>query len=174
MIVCNDIIVCDINCIDVYTVCAYNFNGATACLSSGICSSNIRSNRTIGYGICAPDSCGCAVDWVATSDVRVKENIQPISNALSTVNSMCGVYYNLCNCDEPRSIGLIAQDVQPILPEVVSTSEPNKKDEKYGITDVKYGIKYNKITAILIEAIKEQQIEINNLHEEVNTLKQKL
>lgn len=132
--------------------------------------------RICGTGISLEISsgCGCAVDWIATSDARLKENIQPISNALSTVTSLCGVYYNLCNCDDPRSVGLIAQDVKPILPEVVSTSLPSENDINMGICDTKYGIKYNKLTAVLIEAVKDQQEQINVLHEEVNALKRKI
>lgn len=133
--------------------------------------SELKSLRTTGYGVCLPTSCGCAVDWIATSDKRVKENITPISNALSTVNSLCGVYYNLCCSNQPRSIGFIAQDVLPNLPEVVSQDEPTDDDKKFGITDVKYGIKYNKITAVLVEAIKEQQKQIDELRKEVEILK---
>ncbi|MFW6243024.1 MAG: tail fiber domain-containing protein [bacterium] len=165
MIVCGNIQMCSQGSIPPQ-ICGNLYSVTTYLL----CSQLTRVTNT-GLSLCVPNGCGCAVDWIATSDVRVKENIEPISSALSTVNSLCGVYYNLCNCNESRSVGLIAQDVQPILPEVVSTSAPSEEDIKMGITDVKYGIKYNKITAVLIEAIKEQQQQIKLLNDEVEKLK---
>jgi hypothetical protein len=133
--------------------------------------------RTLTNGVCVTgivyaSTCGSAPDWVATSDCRLKENIIPISNALSKINQLCGVYYNLC-CDEKRerNMGLIAQDVEKILPEIVSHSQPNEDDFEYGICDDKLGLKYGKLTAVLIEAIKEQQLQINKLEAEICKLK---
>jgi len=128
--------------------------------------------RTVTNGICLGTNCGFGVDWVATSDCRLKTGIQPISNALSIVTQLQGVTYCLCddiNCEV--SLGLIAQDVEKYLPEVVSRSQPSQEDFKYGITDEKLGIKYDKLTAILIEAIKEQEIKINKLELEIEKLK---
>jgi len=127
---------------------------------------------TVTNGICLGTNCGFGVDWVATSDCRLKTGIQPISNALSIVTQLQGVTYCLCddiNCEV--SLGLIAQDVEKYLPEVVSYSQPSQEDFKYGITDEKLGIKYDKLTAILIEAIKEQEIKINKLELEIEKLK---
>lgn len=113
-------------------------------------------------------NCGIAQDWVATSDFRIKKDIQPISNALSTVNQLCGVCYKLCDDEKNENrVGLIAQDVEVVLPEVVSKTEPSVEDKLYGIEDVKYGLKYEKISAVIIEAIKEQQNLINNLQKRI-------
>ena len=127
---------------------------------------------TVTDGICLGTNCGFATDWVATSDCRLKTNIQPISNALSVVNQLCGVCYKFCDdIENENRIGLIAQEVLPILPEIVSHSLPSDDDLKYGITDDRLGLKYDKLTAILIEAIKEQQVQINELKLEIEKIK---
>ncbi len=116
--------------------------------------------------------CGTATDWIASSDCRLKTDIKPISNAITIVSNLCGVSYCLC-CDSKceKRVGLIAQDVYKVLPEVVAFSKPDDEDSQYGITDEKLGIKYDKLTAVLIEAIKEQQVEIQKLKSELNNLK---
>jgi len=127
---------------------------------------------TVTNGICLGTNCGLGVDWIATSDCRLKTNIIPISNALSVVTQLCGVCYKLCDdCDNENRIGLLAQEVLPILPEIVSHSQPSEEDLKYGITDEKLGLKYDKLTAVLIEAIKEQQVQINELKLEIEKIK---
>jgi hypothetical protein len=116
---------------------------------------------------------GTAADWIATSDCRLKTNIQPLNNSLSIVQQLCGVNYQLCDDEKHEChLGLIAQDVQKVLPEIVSHSIPDENDAKYGITDEKLGLKYDKLSAVLIEAIKEQQVQILNLETEINNLKQ--
>lgn len=127
---------------------------------------------TVTNGICLGTNCGFGVDWVATSDCRLKTGIMPISNALSVVNQLCGICYKLCDDNENENrIGLIAQDVLPILPEVVSHSLPSEEDLKYGITDEKLGIKYDKLTAVLIEAVKELEAKVQSLELEIERIK---
>jgi hypothetical protein len=117
---------------------------------------------------------GCAPDWIATSDCRLKTNIVPISNALSMIMGLQGVCYNMCDdCKCENRVGLLAQDVEKILPEIVAHGAPDEADAKYGITDDKLGLKYGKLTAVLVEAIKEQQIQINCLQDELNYIKSK-
>lgn len=113
-----------------------------------------------------------ATDVIANSDCRLKQNIEPITNALSTVLQLNGVCYNLCSHpNEPKEIGLIAQEVEKVLPAVVSCSTPTDDEKKFGIEDQKLGLKYEKLTAVLIEAIKEQQKQIEELKAEINNLK---
>ena len=90
-------------------------------------------------------------DIIAYSDVRVKENIQDIDNALDKVTQLRGVEYNKIGSGE-KSIGVIAQEIQKILPEVVQEDQ-----------DGMLGVAYGNITAVLIEAIKEQQKQIDEL-----------
>ena len=123
-----------------------------------------------GY-ICVTEF-GPATDWIATSDCRLKKDIRPITCAISKIEKLNGVCYRLCSDDTScNRIGLIAQDVLSIVPEVVACSISNYDDCNIGICDYKYGIAYDKLTALLIEAVKEQQIEIGILKNEIDNLK---
>ena len=96
------------------------------------------------------------------SDESLKENIQTIPNALDKVIQLRGVEFNRKDIEgNPHQIGVIAQEVEKIIPEVVLT-QPN------GIKSVAYG----NIIGVLIEAIKEQQRQIEFLKTEINTLRQ--
>lgn len=95
-------------------------------------------------------------DVIAYSDIRVKENIRTIENALDKVKKLRGVEYNKIDNPE-RSIGVIAQEIEDVLPEVV-------KEDNEGMKSVAYG----NITAVLIEAIKEQQKQIDELKSIIN------
>lgn len=90
-------------------------------------------------------------DVIADSDVRLKSDIQTISNAVETVKSLRGTAYIK---DGKASIGVIAQEIEEVLPQVVSTA-----DDEMGTKSVAYG----NIVAVLIEAIKEQQGQIDEL-----------
>ncbi|MFC1586146.1 tail fiber domain-containing protein [Fibrobacterota bacterium] len=87
-----------------------------------------------------------------TSDRVLKKNITPIKNSLSKALKLQGVSFQWKNSseNETQSFGFIAQDVEKIAPEVVSEISNGYK-----------GVKYGSITAILVEAIKEQQKIIN-------------
>ena len=95
-------------------------------------------------------------DVIAYSDIRVKENIKTIDNALEKVNKLRGVEFNKIGSEE-KSIGVIAQEIEKILPEVV------KEDDK-GMKSVAYG----NIVGVLIEAIKDQQKQIDELKSIIN------
>ena len=90
-------------------------------------------------------------DIIAYSDERVKENIKTIDNSLEKVTKLRGVEFNKIG-DDVKSIGVIAQEIEKILPEVV------KEDDK-GMKSVAYG----NISGLLIEAIKELKDEIEEL-----------
>lgn len=100
-------------------------------------------------------------DVGSSSDRRLKENIKPIDNALERVLKLNGVSFNMIG-QEKTKIGVIAQDTEEYLPEVVYDNESGNKSVTYG-----------NITAILIEAIKEQQAQIDLLKSEVEALKNK-
>jgi len=135
--------------------------------------------RTCTYGtyfyscLCVA-TCGISPDWVATSDCRMKKNIIPISNALSTIDCLCGVCYDFCEDDAP-DMGLIAQDVIKIEPRLVSKTNPTEEDtEKYGIEDEILNLKYDKFAGLFVEAIKELRAENKYLKAELDELKTKL
>jgi hypothetical protein len=92
-----------------------------------------------------------ATDLIATSDIRLKENIKDIDSALEKVLRMHGVYYTRKN-EQERKVGVIAQEVEEVLPEVVHTDEVGMKSVSYG-----------SIVGLLIEAIKEQNEQIKKL-----------
>ena len=94
-----------------------------------------------------------AADIVAYSDERIKENISTIDNALEKVKALRGVTYNRTDSeDKSEKIGVIAQEIQEVLPQVVHEQE-----------DGMLGVSYGNIVAVLIEAIKEQQKQIDEL-----------
>jgi hypothetical protein len=88
----------------------------------------------------------------ANSDITLKKNLLKIENALEKVEKINGYTYELKEDDSKRHAGVIAQEIQVVLPEIV-----NKGNN--GILGVEYG----NISALLIEAIKEQQTQINEL-----------
>jgi hypothetical protein len=83
-----------------------------------------------------------AVLFNATSDRNAKDNIQPIENALETVKQIQGVSFTW-KSNGQKSFGYIAQDLEQIVPEVVSTDADGKKSVNYDAT-----------IAILLEAVK--------------------
>lgn len=109
-----------------------------------------------------------------TSDARWKKNVSNIPNALSKVMAMRGVNYDFKTKEElladkqdttyqfsnKRQIGFIAQEVEKVLPEVVSTDPVGYKT-----------VEYSKVVALLVEAMKEQQKEIEALKAENASLK---
>jgi hypothetical protein len=95
------------------------------------------------------------------SDIRYKSNIKRLTGALDTVKQLKGVTYNYKG-NERTSIGFIAQEVEPILPEVVSTDADGFKS-----------IGYANIVALLSEAIKEQQVMIEQLKARIDILESK-
>jgi hypothetical protein len=100
----------------------------------------------------------------STSDESLKHNFVHITAALEKVKAMNGLYYSWKNdLQNNRRIGFIAQEMEKIVPEAVFTNP----------TDGLKGINYAELTAVLAEAIKEQQVQINSLSEENKTLKAK-
>jgi len=101
---------------------------------------------------------------VAYSDVRKKTNIVTVNNALDTVLKLRGVYYNRIETNDEkvdpnkRQIGVIAQEVNEVLPEVVTYAKD--VDE--------YGVQYGNMAGLFIEAIKELKAEIEDLKRRLN------
>ena len=89
------------------------------------------------------------------SDINLKENIETISNAIEKVQKLDGVTFNYKK-DGGRSTGLIAQQLQEVLPEAVYTSEGLDGEEHLAV-------RYGNTVGLLVEAIKELKQEINEL-----------
>jgi len=104
-----------------------------------------------------------ANDIVAYSDARIKGDVQLIENSLEKIQQINGVTYirtDIDNDNNRRYAGVIAQDVNKVLPEVVNT------DKETGIMSVAYG----NMSGLLIEAIKELTNKVKDLE---NQLKNK-
>ena len=95
-------------------------------------------------------------DVTAYSDARLKRNIETISNPVDLVNCLRGVNFEK---DGRHSTGVIAQEVEEFLPEVVHTDSEGMKSVAYG-----------NIAGLLIEAIKEQQQTIENLQKQISDI----
>lgn len=105
------------------------------------------------------------------SDIRLKRDISPLENALGNITMLQGVTFVWDSDNVPRDmnmtdgqqIGFIAQEVEEVYPELVSLG-PNG----YLLVD------YDKVTPILVEAIKEQQYEISSLQQENADLEKRI
>ena len=93
-------------------------------------------------------------DVTAFSDVILKDNIDTIDNALDRVKGMRGVFFDRKDNKQQRQTGVIAQEVEPFLPEVVRETKDENK-----IKSVAYG----NMVGVLIEAIKELNAKVEEL-----------
>jgi hypothetical protein len=95
-----------------------------------------------------------------TSDRNLKQNIVNIDNSLDKVSKLNGVYYNWtkealeknAHLKDEKEVGVIAQDVEAVLPELVATREDGSK-----------AVRYERLCAVLIESVKELKKEIEEL-----------
>lgn len=106
-----------------------------------------------------------ATSYITVSDGNLKENTKEITGALNKIQSLRGVTYsfkkssnNIRNVPSSAQIGFIAQEVEKVIPEAVFTDSDGIK-----------GVDYNKIIPVLLEAVKEQQRQIEVLREELNS-----
>lgn len=132
-----------------------NLAGAPDFIYSG---SKVGINNTVNdltYNLEVSGSIRASDALLSNSDERLKENIYPIDNALSRVGQIEGVYFNWKN-KEGKQVGVIAQQVQKVLPEVVSEDK-----------DSYLSVDYSKIVPLLIEAINEQNSIIMDLEERI-------
>ena len=115
------------------------------------------------------------------SDGRLKENLKIISNPIEKITKLTGYTYNTNELgktlldtkdDNDSKVGLIAQDLQKVLPEAVKLAPFDRDEDGNSKSGENYlTIQYEKIVPLLVEAIKEQQIKIENLTIEVENLK---
>ena len=97
-----------------------------------------------------------------TSDVKLKTNIKPLENSLNKILQLRGVEYDRTDY-EVHQIGMIAQEVEQVIPDLVQEDSEGTKV-----------LHYQNLTAVLVEAIKEQQEQINTLNQTVQELSTKL
>ncbi len=132
------------------TVAAENSTNATRYpLFSDATSGSVSPKTDSGFTYNPSTGELTAVIVTASSDAVLKEEISTISNALNKVLSLRGVEFTRIE-NKSREIGVLAQEIEKILPEVVRTNSDS------GLKSVAYG----NIVGLLIEAIKDQQKEI--------------
>jgi len=123
------------------------FNGTTVSVGGTYISINSTGIR-VSSGIVT------ATDFNSTSDNNLKENVQTFDNALSVVSELRGVRFDWKKDHKP-SIGVIAQELEEVLPELVSDTDPKT-------------VNYNGIIGVLIEAVKELSAEVETLKKQIN------
>ena len=124
---------------------------------------NTNGTRNLGNSTYRWNTVYATNGTISTSDLRLKTNINNITRALEKVKKLQGVSFEWkdpATFGKGLKIGLIAQEVEKVLPEVVSVGET-------------YGLDYASISALLIEAIKDQQYIIDKQQEEIELLRGK-
>ena len=97
-----------------------------------------------------------ASDFNSTSDIKLKTNIERISDPIDKILKIDGVSFNWIENNKP-SLGVIADNIEEVLPELVSSGDPKT-------------VNYNGLIGLLIEVVKEQQNEINLIRERLSEL----
>lgn len=110
------------------------------------------------------------------SDIKLKTNVKPMTGALSKVLALQGVTFEWTHCQKKREnpgtrIGFIAQEVEKVIPEAVIDTKIDDSDGN--AMDVK-GVQYDKLVALLVEAIKEQNTRIEHLESCLQNLESSL
>jgi hypothetical protein len=111
---------------------------------------NVTTGGTLAATFASNGAFTAVGDVTAFSDARLKKDIQPIANALDKLESLTGYTFERLDTGE-RQTGVIAQEVQAVLPEAVNT------EGEY------LSVAYGNMIGLLIEAIKEQQVQIRQL-----------
>ena len=98
-----------------------------------------------------------ATNFNSTSDATLKTNVETLTGSLDAVKSLRGVSFDWIE-NGGSEVGVIAQEVEDVLPDVVNTNEDSIKSVKYG-----------NMVAVLIEAMKEQQAQIDEPKLQLNS-----
>ncbi len=151
----------------------HNSNGTTDTMTLDSLG-DVKIEESLGIGVAASSTTGrldCSNDVVAfsTSDKRLKENIKPLENSLDKVLKISGVEFDwkelteeekeTIHGNEGHDIGVIAQEVEEILPQVVTTRDTGYK-----------AVKYEKIVPLLIESVKELKREVDEIKQKCDCL----
>ena len=163
-------------------ILAFGTNGSSSDMQiydDGDVGVNSNGYSSISKKFWVNGTAGGTTNWASTSDKRFKKDVKPISNGLDKVMKLQGVSFNWniaidkkMKFDDRNHIGFLAQDLEEVLPQVVFTADDEMKTKSVAYADV---------VPVLVEAIKEQQGQIeqqNGLIEsqqkQLNILKQEL
>ena len=132
-------------------------------LNSGIGNWYIRDGTTTRFTFDDAGHFTATGNVTAYSDERLKDNIVVIDGALEKVSQLRGVTFDRTDVEEPlRQTGVIAQEVEKVLPEAVITAEDEMQTKS---------VAYGNMVGLLIEAIKELKTEVDDLKQQLNDQK---
>jgi len=123
---------------------------------------NAAKLATASGGVNVTGTLTATTEVTVSSDVRFKSNIETIDSALDKVKAMRGVYFDKHGAEDRRSVGVIAQEMQEVMPEVVVTDDTEDKH---------LSVAYGNLVGVLIEAVKELSEEVSELRNNVQTIK---
>ena len=121
-----------------------------------------QSSTSSSYKLYVSGEAYSTVGWSSSSDARFKKNVRPLANVLPSLLKVQPVHFNFDRSkssrfdDEPEGaeqLGFLAQDLEALFPEVVVTDAEGFKS-----------VKYDKLTVLLAQGLKEQQASIAALH----------
>ncbi len=143
----------------------FMYHGGNVVLKNGLFGVGTTTpESTLQVGISGDGSSARANAWNTFSDERWKTNIEIISDPIEKLNSINGYYYNWKDGDDVSTqVGVIAQEIEVALPEIVSTDSDGYKS-----------VDYSKIAALLIEVNKVQEKKIKELQEAVDSQNDKI
>ena len=124
-------------------------------LTNGAGYTTFTANQSLNTNSSVTFSTVTATDFNSTSDASLKTNVETLTGSLDKVKALRGVSFDWKATSVP-DIGLIAQEVEEVLPELVNINDNGIKS-----------VKYSNIVGVLIEAIKEQQVQIDALKEKL-------
>lgn len=145
----------NVNSSGIITSTGINVGSAVTITSGGI---NVNSGSlNVGSGGINVTGIITATDFNATSDRNLKENIKIVIDPIEKISKINGVEFSW-KSNKAQSIGVIAQELEEIFPELVTQNDSHKT------------VNYNGLIGVLIEAVKEQQKQINSLKEHIEKL----
>jgi len=137
--------------------------GALEVLNTAYSSQLLRLLNTGDFYIAGEGYKPSGGSWAASSDARLKENVQPLTGALDKILALTPVTYDWKYDTTETTVGFIAQQVQPVIPTAISEIDPSK-DQKPFIPDGEKALAIgwkNDMTAYLVGAIKELKAELD-------------
>jgi hypothetical protein len=149
----------ELNILDGVTSTAAEINLVDGITAGTIAASKaviVDSNKDItGYrNLTSTGTITAATNVTVSSDIRLKSNIETIDSALDKVKEMRGVYFDRHDDEATRAVGVIAQEMQEVMPEVVVTDDTEDKH---------LSVAYGNLVGVLIEAVKELSDKVEEL-----------
>jgi len=151
----------ELNILDGVTSTAAELNLVDGITAGTIAASKaviVDSNKDItGYrNLTSTGTITAATNVTVSSDIRLKSNIETIDSALDKVKEMRGVYFDRHDDEATRAVGVIAQEMQEVMPEVVVTDDTEDKH---------LSVAYGNLVGVLIEAVKELSDKVEELED---------